>query len=98
MSDPKLKKSKLETVQLGNYNTKTRQWVPGLGVDRTGDKQVDGSWIFFEVVCDTQEAAEAEVKRYVESGRAKFTGKQVTLNNGIAHPGNTGDMSKAVRY
>lgn len=91
-------KENLRSVQFGNYNRKTDVWVAGMGSPRTGDKSVDGSWIFFEVTADSQESAEIEVRRYVASPKAKFTGKQVTLVDGVAHPGNTGDSENSIRF
>lgn len=91
-------KEHFRKVQFGNYNRKTGVWVAGLGSPRTGDKSVDGSWIFFEVAADSQESAELEVRRYVASPKAKFMGKQVTLVDGVAHPGNTGDSGNSIRF
>lgn len=91
-------KEHARNVQFGNYNRKTDVWVSGLGVPTTGDKSVDGSWIFFEVTADSQESAEVEVRRYVARPKAKFTGKQVTLVNGVAYPGNTGDSGNSIQF
>lgn len=85
-------------IQNGNFNLRTAEWVPGLGAPKIGDKSIDNSWVFFQVAAESQMLAEAEVRRYAASPLASFDGMQVTLNNGVAHPGNTGKAESSFKF
>lgn len=78
----------MPTVQLGNYNRKTGDWSEGLGYPKTGNRSIDHSWVFFEVVAKTQADALERVKAYCANPKAKFTGMHVTLTEDKAILGN----------